>query len=309
MESIEIILKKDSEGNEINLNHMSLKASKSLRQILDALILIAEHEKDLNLKIGLEKGSAAHKLIGTHTNLKVVYNKIIQASECQPTRENIYVNQLNVIRNNVEDIQDWEIYYNSNTGTKESIKPLFSQKFRKTRKKEKIENNFNLQFITGYLELNGGRKPNFHLISNDEPITIQCSRKEAQKVNPFLYKDVKIATWAKAKKHGMEYQFCDIYTGDSEKYFIDFQDFFSDLKTKIGTEPFHFISEKLEGLYDSQDYSGAKKFIRLFLNEYSLPTYLRTILVISKGFKNDEYLSEILNKVEQLLSTKIGKVY
>lgn len=309
MESIEIVLKKDSEGNDIDLNQMSLKASKSLREILDALILIAEHEKDLNLKIGLEKGSAAQKLIGTHTNLKVVFNKIIQASESQPTRENVYVNQLNVIRNNVEDIQDWEIFYNSNTGNKESIKPLFSHKFRKTRKREKIENNFNLQFITGYLELNGGKKPNFHLISNNEPLTIQCSIKEAQKVNSFLYKDIKIATWAKAKKHGMEYQFCDIYAGESEQYFSEFKDFFLELKNKNGTEPFHFISDKLEDFYDKKDYSGARKFIRLFLNEYAIPTYLRTILVISKGFKNDEYFSNILNQVEELLSTKIGKVY
>ena len=89
----------------------------------------------------------------------------------------------------------------------------------------------------------------------------------------------------------------------------DFKSFFEDLKNKKGTEPFHFISEKLESFYDKKDYAGAKKLIRIFINTYSLPTYLRTILVVSKAFKEDVNLKGLLLEVEHLLSTKIEKVY
>jgi len=309
MESIEIILKKDSEGNDIELNNMSLSATKSLREILDALINIVEFEIDLDLKIGLEKGSVAQKLISDKDgHLEVVYNKILEASEGKPTRENIYVNQLNVIYRNFKKFKDYGIYYNHDS-KKEDIKLLFQRKFKNVRSRANLDNNFNIKFFKGILELNGGKKPNFHITANGLPYTVQCSKSEAQKVNSFLYQEIKISAWVKVKKDKIEYNFCDIYAGNSERYFDDLKSFFKDLKNKKGTEPFHFISEKLESYYNNKDYAGAKKLIRIFLNSYSLPTYLRTILVISKSFKEDENLKELLSEVEELLSTKIGKVY
>lgn len=309
MESIEIILKKDSEGNDIQLNKMSLSASKSLREILDALINIVEFEKDLSLKIGLEKGSAAQKLISEEDgHLDIVYNKILDASNAESTRENLYVNQLNVIYRNFKKFNDYGIYYNHDS-KKDDLKPLFKRKFKNVRSRANIDNNFSIKFFKGILELNGGKKPNFHISANGLPYTIQCSKSEARKVNPFLYQEINISAWVKEKKNNIEYNFCDIYAGDSLEYFEDLKLFFKELKKKKGTEPFHFISEKLESYYNKKDYTGAKKFIRIFINSFSLPTYLRTILVVSKAFKEEENLKESLLEVEKLLSTKIGKVY
>ena len=308
MESIDITLKTDSQGKEISLNNMSLETSKSLREILDALINIVEYEQNLDLHIGIDKGSAVQRIIGNEENLSVVYNKILDASDSKYERDNVYVNQLNVIHRNIQSIGDFTIYYNKKD-SKTDIKSLFSKKFKNTRAKNNVENNFNVEFITGILELNGGKKPNFHLNSKELPITIQCDFDEAIKVNSFLYKEIKISAWARSTPRGMEYKFCDLYASESEKYYHEFNSFFKELEKKDGTEPFHFISEKLEKFYDEKDYAGARKFIRIFLNKYSLPTYLRTILVMSKGFKNDDFFSETLKRVENLLSNKIGKIY
>ena len=309
MESIEIILRKDSAGRDIDLNNMSLEASKSLREILDALIAIVEYEKDQNLHIGIEKGSAAQKLIKENGTLDVVYNKILDAATAKPNRENFYISQLNVIYKNLEKSKEYDIFYKTPV-KKTDIKPLFASKFKDKRDRTKIENNFNIEFLTGYLELNGGKKPNFHIICKDDSkFTIECTIVEAQKINTFLYSNIHIAAWATAKKDGMIYEFCDIYSGNSEKYFNEFKSFFKDLKNMKGTEPFHFISEKLESYYDCKDYAGARKFMRIFKNKYSLPTYLRTILVMSKGFKNDPYFKGILSEIEELLSSKIGKIH
>lgn len=308
MEKIEIVLKKDSSGNDIELNKMSLEESKAIREILDALISIVEFEKDLDLEIGLKSGSAVQQIVGSSQNLKVVYNKIEEAANADPNRLNEYVNPLNIIHNNLKHFSDYKIRYKHNNSS-DNIKPLFQKKFKTTRKRAVIENNFNIVFFQGTLELNGGKKPNFHISSVGEPYTIQCSKDEARKVNPFLYKEIKISAWAEQKTRGLQYTFCDIYAGESENYFAEFKTFFSDLKKKEGTEPFHFISEKLEDYYNDKNYAGAKKFIRIFLNQYSLPTYLRTILIMSKAFKNDEILGKTLENVEKLLESKIGKVY
>lgn len=287
---------------------MTLQDTKSLREILDALINIVEYEKNLGLKIGIRKSSAAESIIGTNADLQIVYQKIKDAADAKPTRDRIYVNNLNVIRDNIAKKQDFEIVYKSNSA-KKSLKPLFVKKFKTVRKRSASENNFNVQFFEGYLEENGGKKPNFHIISNQEAFTIQCTKEEAIKVNPFLYKTFHISAWAKSKNEKMEYEFCDIYAGNAEKYYHDFKTFFKDLAGKTGTEPFHMISGMLEKLYNQKDFNGAKKFIRIFLNQYSTPNYLRTILLISKGLKNNHDLSEILIDVENLLESKIGEIY
>lgn len=308
MDSIEIKLKKDSTGRDISLASMSLESSKSIREILDAMISIVEFEQNLNLKIGLEQGSAVQKIIGSNNNLQIVYNKIKDAADGSPNRINHYVNSLNVIYRNIEKFEDFEIFYKSQNRT-ESIKPLFNQKFKSKRIIDQTENNFNVEFFNGKLELNGGKKPNFHLFSNNNTFTIQCSEKQAKEVGKFLYDNIKISAHARAKKDSMEYSFCDIYIGQSEGYFNEFKEFHSELKNKVGTQKFHFISEKLEELYNNKNLAGAKKFIRLFLNEYSDVTYLKSILIISKGFKNNEEIGDLLSEVEKLLSKKIGKTF
>jgi hypothetical protein len=308
MESIQVILRKNPQGNEIDLLNMSLSETKSLRQILDAFISIVEHEKELNLKIGIKKGSAIPLMMSPDNQMEAVYKKIKAAYESKPERENLYVDQLNIIKDNIEDNLDFDIIYKT-PFEKQSLKPLFTKRFKKKRVRRIYKNDFSIKFIEGKLEQNGGAKPNFHLIVNNERITIQCSHKEARKVNPFLYKDINISAWTKDKNGGIQYDFCDIYAVKSLDYYHDFKVFFNDLKNKKGTESFHFISEKLESFYNTQNYSGAKKFIRAFLSNYSPSVYLRTILVISKGFKDHEDLSELLSKIEQKLELKIGKVY
>lgn len=310
MESIEIILKKDSKGNDVNLNNMSLNDSKSIREILDALIRIAEYETDLGLKIGLEKGSAAHKLIGSHENLTIVYSKIEDAANNSKNRDNLYIDQLNIIHKNFKKFNDVEVFYNSKDFLKKDIKHIFNRRFRKRRVKSDIENNFHLKFFNNAtLQQNGGLKPNFHLTYLDDSYTIQCSKEEAQKVNRFLYNEIKISAWVIQKKHKVIYTFCDLYVGNSSDYFDRFNKFIKELKKKKGTESFHFISKELERFYNENNYAGANKFIRLFLNELATPSYLRTILVISKGFKNHEEMKNILAHVEKRLFLKIGKVY
>ena len=307
MDKIEFILSKDSQGNPISLNEMSLDSTKSLREILDALIKIVEYEENFDLKIGLRQSSAAESIIGTHAQMEIVYKKIKAASQGNPNRERVYVNNLNIIRNNLEN-NKFKIVYKSNN-VENIITPLFDKKFKTLRSNSEIENNFNIEFFEADLQENGGKKPNFHIISGLENYTIQCSSKaDARKVNPFLYQKIYISAWATSKKKGMEYTFCDIYAGDSQKYYQEFKTFFKDLKGKTGTEPFHLISNKLEYFFDNKNYSGARKFIRIFVNKFAIPSYLRTILLISRGFKDDPYFIDILAEVEKCLTQQIGNI-
>ncbi|PRP68111.1 hypothetical protein [Nonlabens agnitus] len=319
MDKIEFILKKDADGNNVNLNRMSIADTLAVREILDALLSIAQHEAGLNLQIGLKKSSAAIALYDRPTlenstiqkepGLEVVFKKIQTAAESKEDRDNFYIGKLNKVLHNVEKFQEFEVNYTVDEKT-ESIKPLFSKKFRKTRKRVKLPNNYNIKFISGVLQENGGSKPNFHLVlPDDRSFTIQCTKEEAQKINTLLYRKVHISAWAKQLKYNIEYQYCDIYVGSSEDLFQEFDSFFKKLKQLEGTQPYHAISEKLMDYYDNKEYIKAKKFIRCFINDFALPSYLRIILTISKGLREEEDLTGVLAQIEKILENQVGKVY
>jgi hypothetical protein len=312
MKSFEIILYKDSEGNPIKLDNLSLEASKSVHEILDALIKIAEYEKNKNnleLKIGLENCCAAHKLYGDDISMEIVLKNILNVIDDNDERDNEYVSQLNVIHRNILNSQTSEITINRKGG-QINLKDDFIKPFREKRTRNNIKNDFKIEFIKGKLQQNGGKNPNFHLeVSHDEELTISCDIPEAIKVNKYLYQDIHISAWSKFNGKKMLYFFSDLYLEKDINYFYDFKDFFKNLENSKDTEQYHLISKKIKTYYDNLDFVSARKFIRLFINENSIPVYLRTILLNSKSFKDEEELSEMLNKIEALLQSKIGKVY
>ncbi|ABQ03692.1 hypothetical protein [Flavobacterium johnsoniae] len=316
MDSIEIVLKKDNNNRDIDLDNMPIGATESLKNILESLIEIARYEKTINnidLNIGVKSGSACEMLIGTPDNLKVVYNKIEDVVNNKPSRDNFYVKNLNIIRNNIHEKKDAKIFYLKDNSRTE-ITNLFDKSFKEKREKDKTLNYFEVEFIKGKLLQNGGTNPNFHLQIPAGIITIDCTEEEAQKVN-YLYQEIYISAWVDKKKKGKRvYRFCDFYMTDSAKqHFIDFEKFFKEISTLKGTEPLHRISSKLESFYNIKDFENASKFLRIFNNKEVNPNYLKTILVLSKNI--DKNIDSVKNKIfvdtlknlNQLLNKKIRK--
>jgi hypothetical protein len=316
MDSIEIVLKKDNNNREIDLDGMSIGATESLKEILESMISIARYEKEINdidLKIGVKKGSACPLLIGQPNDLRVVHKKIEDVVQNKPTRDNFYVKKLNIIRDNVHEKKDFKIFYIKNNSRTE-ITDYFDNGFKSKRERDLTPNYFEVEFIKGKLMQNGGSNPNFHVEIPAGIITIDCTEEEAQKVN-YLYKEIYISAWVDKKKKGKRsYKFCDLYMTDSAKQqFMDFEKFFKEISTLKGTKPLHKISSKLESYYNVKDYDNASKFLRIFNNKEVNPNYLKTILVLSKNIEqNINPLSSLnfidtLKNLKQLLNKKIRK--
>lgn len=309
--NIEFIFNKDSQGNDIDLEDMPLDVAISIRDVLNSLLDIAIHEGSLNLNVGIRRGSAAPRLVSeTPSQMRIVYNKIKDAAESSPERDNVYVKNLNVIYNRFRQFSEFDIIY-KNEGTNENITTLFSNKFKEKRSREQITSPLSIKFIEGVIKDSGGDNPNFHIeTQSGQHVKINCNEEQAKEMARMLYSRICISTWSKAKKDGkFDYSFCDKYIGSSEKYFYNFQPYYDTLISSSEVDSFKVIKDILESYYNERNYYAAKKFIRLFLNENSTPTHLRTILIISKAFKYDEILRNILEKIEELLASKIGQVY
>jgi hypothetical protein len=307
MSKIEIIIGKHN-GTDITLSGLSVNSTNALIEILSSLRNIAVHEGKPDIKIGLVEGSACAVLEAGPETMEVIHNSIMKVVRNDPTRDNFYVRNLQVIKEQITNRGfDVKVRY-LNQGNDVSLREAFDVPFHKKRNRFNIENNFKIEFFQGKLQTNGGDKPNFHIISNFDKFVIACTEKEAQIISQFQYKDFKFSAWAKMGPYDkMQYQYCDIYEFTERDFFNEFKNFFSELNTLEGTAAIKKIHYKLKEFYSNKEFSEARKFIRIFLNDNVEVSILMTILIISKRFKNHESLRDLLSRVEELIVNKTKK--
>ena len=102
----------------------------------------------------------------------------------------------------------------------------------------------------------------------------------------------------------MTYQFCDLYNELSSDYYSEFKTFILDNKKLSGTAPLKEIHNKLKDYYSNKEFKQSRKFLRLFCNEVVDVNRLRTILLISKSFKDDDDIKDLLNRIEDIIEKK-----
>lgn len=307
VEDIQFRITKDSSGEDISLDSLSIKATNSLIEILTALRNIAQYENRPDLTIGVKQGSACASING-YEGLEVVRDGFWKVFNNASDRSNVYVHNMQIIKDQIKKSElDFEVSI-LEQGERIPVIDLFDRKFRKRRERTTIENNFKIEFFEAELMESGGNKPNFHVKSAGHPYKITCSKEEAIKVSPFLYKDIKFSAWAKMNSNNkMEYTLCDIYNANERDFYNEFKDFFREQNRLQGTEPIKKIHYKLKDFYSNKQFKESRKFLRLFCNDLVDINYLTTILIISKAFKEHDDLKQLLGKIEEIIVSKTKK--
>ncbi len=307
VEDIQFRITKDSSGEDISLDSLSIKATNSLIEILTALRNIAQYENRPDLTIGVKQGSACASING-YEGLEVVRDGFWKVFNNDSDRNNVYVHNMQIIKDQIKKSElDFEVSI-LEQGERIPVIDLFDRKFRKRRERNTVENNFNIEFFEAELMESGGNKPNFHVKSAGHPYKITCSKEEAIKVSPFLYKDIKFSAWAKMNSNNkMEYTLCDIYNANERDFYNEFKDFFREQNRVQGTEPIKKIHYKLKDFYSNKQFKESRKFLRLFCNDLVDINYLTTILIISKAFKEHDDLKDLLGKIEEIIVSKTKK--
>lgn len=305
VEDIQFRITKDSNGDEICLDNLSIKATNSLIEILTALRNIALYENEPDLTISVTKGSAIAAIKGEET-FQDVREGFWKVFNNESDRDNVYVHNMQIIKDQITKSDlEFEISYSNNDGDRIQVIDLFKRKFRKKRERKAVENNFKIEFFDAKLMSNGGNKPNFHVMDQHNSYTIKCTEAEAKKVSPFLYEKLKFSAWGKMNSQNkMEYTFCDVYNANERDFYNEFKLFFSELKQLEGTEPIKLIHYKLKEFYSNSQFKESRKFIKLFCDDLADVNHLKTILIISKAFKQHADLQDLLKKIEELIVSK-----
>lgn len=303
-DKIEIIIDKYPNGDELELDNLSLKATRVLINIMEAFTRIVEVENNPNIKIGLKSGSACFSI----EDATGIYDNMLKVVRNEEDRDNKYVSNMIVVQ---------EILNTSEFGFKAIMKKndveipilnLFDNTFRLKRERKEIKHTFNIGFFKGKLYESGGKKPNFHIEQNNIKFRVNCSESHAIEVGKFLYKEVKISAWGKLNSNNkMVYDFCDIYNANQDDFYGDFKDFIKDNNSMSGTDPLKHIHYKLKSYYSQGKFKESRKFIKLFCNDTADVNRLRSILLISKPFKENNEIKDILKNVEDLIQCKIKR--
>lgn len=301
---LKLTIKENSKGHRVHLNDMTLQESKALIELLEGLTSIIEQSSDgEDVKLQVVDGSI--ELVADTTD-KIISE--IEAGFREVTNNRSANKELVEGWRRIQDLVKANgLHYeatfhhgNKSVSILETLQKAKRFKTKSTRKKAEYE----LLFIDGRLIENGGSVPNLHIVDKaGKKYTVDCTEPQARKVNSLLYQPIKLTVWSKLTSIA-NYTFCDFYL---EKYiFDDFRDFvksnqddYDDFLNKL-----HY---KIKSYLDDPDLKTLNQFLKLFNHTSVETSTLKTILIITKAFRDNQAIKPIRQEIKELLEKKLGK--
>ncbi|PRD56748.1 hypothetical protein [Sphingobacterium gobiense] len=294
---------KDKDGSETDLKGMSLTESKAFLVLLNSVVTLAENiNLDSSYEIKIERGSACVAIEGTDLNpLISEYDKILENRsnnyEAVTAFRNIqslfWENGLTYLsRYRTADFEETNVYdkiYNSKTFRTKSIRR---------------DKNIEVYFLKGYLQEVGGKKPNFHLDINGNRVKIECTVEQAQRVKNELYKEVHVSV-IKRSTAKVTYSFLDYYS-DSNIY-KEYKDLINSIYESSRLDAVRSVNCNLRNSLVSKNYTKARSLIKLFNNDFTDESILKTILILTKSVPNEASIFNLRSSVKTILEKKRGE--
>ncbi len=307
-DKLEIILK-EAYNEQVSLDSLTPEALESFMTVMSSLKYIASSiaSNDL-LTFSIKKGSAVCAVEASTATMDLIYEEIDTAikgeSEDKELTSHLRSIQEQVKRSNFDYYFLYKPYkkeiFNIHQRLKDSSKIIV--------KRKKRPYTFKIKIVKGFLNQIGGKFPNYHFdYGHGEKITIGCTQEEAMIVNQFLYQEVDALLlckeWTTPDKRD-EYSHKQILDPDTSRLLKTY------LKTYYREEN---LLEKLTLTHDFIDETFettqlGHKVLSLLLIAFNDKNFhlseLKTLLVISKPFKNHE---SIKNPRKALLETYTKK--
>lgn len=290
-------------NQKVDLNSMSSEALESFMSVMNSLKVIAESmaNKD-SLSFSIESGSAVCAINAVGDEIKPVFNEINNAVQGKSTNK-IFTDNLRNIQNHLKDGDFKYNFFYQNGIPKTDLAPkLISASRIAIKRKRNDDFIFKPLVLRGFFNQIGGKEPNYHFdYGQGSKIVVSCNQDDARLIVPNIYKHISTLV------------ICKCHTSNSSKseYFhkiLISEDIAPKLKTFIDLyNSEKNLIEKLSLIYDFIDNSfissnsEAKEILKILLvtfNDSNLHlSEVKTLLVISKPFKDEECFKEIRNNL------------
>jgi hypothetical protein len=306
---LEIKITHDNSQKEVELDAMSIAVAKAFIILVNSLTRIVELTPgSRNAKISIKKGSAAVSVEGA--SVEIVEENYRQILEKQSSNKEL-VDEWRKIQNLFSKNG---IQYEANFYTKSRklsiLDQLKNSKKLRTKRAEKPPVETNIEFLSGKLIAVGGKKPNIHIETLESiRATISCSEAKANKAKAFLYNTILLSVWKSGSSDSPKYDMCDSYFESQKPTYDDFAGFIFNLKNSANEiDSLKLIHYKCQEILKSQNYGVYRKFLKLFLTDKMDANVLKTLLIASRPFQENERISPIFQELNRLFDDKMRKV-
>lgn len=291
------------------MDNMSIGVSNALLTILKATTRIVELTPDSkNIRICVKEGSAVVSIQGPAVEaVRKQFTQIVERRSFNKELVEEWRSIQTLFSSNGIQYEASFMIGNSSTSIVDSLK---SKKQFRTKRKIRPPVSLNIVFITGKLIAVGGKNPNIHIENEkNDRIVISCTELGANKAKAFLYKKIMVCSWCtKAPGHD-KFELCDSYWENQVDLFNEFRDFVSRLsKAKDEIDSLKMLHYKCQEILKEQDYKKFRKFLRLFNTEKQDINILKTLLIVSRPFANQDNIKPIFQEIEQKFKKKFEKL-
>ncbi len=310
MNKLEIILN-EANGEPVSLKSMSPEALESFLSVMSSLKAIAVAIANNNeLSFSITEGSAKAVLEAPSVPMDSIYKELDIAMKGQSEDKEVTTNLRNIQDQIKRQNFNYGFLYKRVNQPTIDIFPTLYNSNRISLKRKKNEYEFKLIVKSGFLNQIGGNSPNYHFdFGNGEKITISCTVDDAMTINQCLYKNVQALLLCK--------KWYDINKRDDYFHKIIIEDEFSD-KVKLFFTDYNKendLVKKLTFMHDFIDDMFNEKlghkmlyYLLIAFNDKNLHlSELKTLLVISKAFKNNEIITKAREALVKTYTEKKNK--
>lgn len=295
---IEITLK-TANNQPVSLTSMTPEA-------LDSFLAVVLSLKSIATSIGsnaiftITEGSASCAVYAPDNEVEVdnIYNGIELAIKGQ-SRDKQFTTNTKIIQDQLKRTgYDYRFIYTNDKYETQKVIQIHERlkKAKKiTLKRTKYEFEYKLRVLSGFLNQIGGNTPNYHFdYGHGNKITISCTKEEAIEIKKYLYKDIFVILlckeWSSNKKSEYYHkQIIEIEKVSVLKEF--FQTYYKKEEIVDRLEYLHeFFYENIKNNINAIDILSI--LLKVFNSDYLHLSELKTLLVISKPFKNNSIIEK-----------------
>lgn len=272
-----ITIDKDSQGNDLSLNNITVDAAESLKVFIESLTEIAKSYNNPEIKLALKDGSVSACMLFPEDQALIRDEIITGKSESNDRLKHLISIQDRIKKNGLS--YSVKIHYRDES--KDLTQDFKSTHFKLSRSGRKTISR-KIEFIKGELFESGGRsRTNVHLIVNDSEVTVECKKEDAIKLNSKLYNIIYLSV-LKNEKEGDKPKYIYIDSYASEATFNQYQAFYYDVIENKTIERFDIVYNELMKIVCERNLNELRKIIRLFNHTDADSGIIRAILMTIK---------------------------
>lgn len=289
----EFIIKihKDSKGNELSLDNITIEAADALKIFIESLTDFAKLYAISDIKLSIKNGSIESCLSYPSVGNRIydeINNVIIGESKAVSNEK---IKSLKTIQDKIkQNGLDYTVIHKVNNEYLDLTSAFKSKNFPYSRA-IRHEINEDVEFIKGRLFESGGKvKTNIHLEGEEGEYKVECSQQQAIDINSRLYSEIYLSVIKKWKiGQKATYHLLDNYL--TEDLFLSYKNFFETVENDESLNRYDIVYKRIVEIIESEkNIREVLKIMRLYNYSQSDRGILRTILMTLKPVlpKNEE---------------------